>query len=191
MNLLRQSLAGLRVLAAFTLLLGLAYPLLITGVAQLGFPSQANGSLVSYRGAVVGSSFIGQRFTGDRWFLPRPSAAGSGYDPTASSGSNLGPNSLRLTTLVRARRVEIARREGVSPDKVPADAVTASGSGLDPAISPAYAQLQAARVARARRLPPAEVERLVAAHTQRRMLGILGEPAVNVLELNLALERLS
>ena len=182
---LRQSLAGLLLLLTFTLTLGLGYPLVMTGVAQVAFHSQANGSLVKHQGKDVGSSLIGQDFTGTRWFHSRPSAPG--YDALASAGSNLGPNSPDLLKAVQKARAQVAQENGVAPSTVPPDAVTSSGSGLDPHISTAYADLQVARVARARGLSVTDVQQLVDDHTQGRILGFLGEPRVNVLELNLAL----
>lgn len=189
-GLIRQSWAGLRVLLLFTVLLGVAYPLVVTGIAQVTLGDRADGSLVSHDGEVVGSSLIGQPFDGEEWFHPRPSAAGDGYDTLASSGSNLGPESAELLATVEERRAAVAEENGVDPAEVPPDAVTASGSGLDPHISPAYADLQVDRVAQARGLDPAEVQRLVDEHTQGRTLGFLGGERVNVLELNLALEDL-
>jgi K+-transporting ATPase ATPase C chain len=187
MTMFRQALAGLRILLALTVVLGLAYPLLMTGVGQLVFPDQANGSLVRSGGRDVGSSLIGQEFRGAQWFHSRPSAAS--YDALASGGTNLGPSSPELLRSVQAARARIARENGVPPADVPPDAVTSSGSGLDPDISPAYADLQVERVARTNGLSEADVRRLVAEHTQGRVLGFLGEPRVNVLELNLALAR--
>ncbi len=185
MNTLRQSLAGLRILLAMTVVFGLAYPLLMTGVGQLAFHDQADGSIVQVHGTDVGSSLIGQEFQGPEWFQPRPSA--SSYDALASGGTNLGPNSPELVKAVQKARARIAREDGVSAAEVPPDAVTSSASGLDPDISPAYAGIQVARVARARGLDVALVQKLVDDHTQGRILGFLGEPRVNVLELNLAL----
>ncbi|SEE42677.1 potassium-transporting ATPase subunit KdpC [Jiangella alba] len=189
-GLLRQSWAGLRVLVLFTVILGVAYPLAVTGVAQVAFGDQAGGSQVTHDGEVVGSSLIGQPFDGEQWFHPRPSAAGDGYDTLASGGSNLGPESAELLATVEERRAAVAEENGVDPADVPPDAVTASGSGLDPHISPAYAEIQVDRVAEARGLDPAEVRELVDDHTQGRVLGFLGGERVNVLELNLALEDL-
>lgn len=188
--LFRQSLAGLRMLLVFTVLAGLAYPLLVTGVAQVLFNDQANGSKVEHDGAVVGSSLLGQSFEGADWFHSRPSNAGDGYDALASGGSNLGPEDEGLLATVEERRAAVAAEEGVDPADVPADALTASASGLDPHISPAYADLQVDRVARERGLDVAEVRGLVRDHTEGRPLGVLGAEHVNVLELNLALEAL-
>lgn len=191
-QLARLSLAGLRLLLVFTVVLGLAYPLAMVGLARL-VPGRADGSLISSAGAdgqVIGSRLIGQPFTGDGWFLPRPSVAGDGYDPMASGASNLGPNNADLAATIHDRIAQVAAREGVDIAAVPPDAVTASASGLDPDISPQYARLQVARVARARDLPVADVAALVEQHVRGRQLGFIGEPRVNVLELNLALDAL-
>lgn len=192
--LVRQTWAGLRVLLVLTLVLGFAYPLAVTAVAQVAFPWQANGSLVSSAGErvssrddAVGSLLVGQAFDGPQWFHPRPSAAGDGYDTLASGGSNLGPLNEDLLAAVEERRAAVAEQEGVDPADVPVDALTASASGLDPHISPEFAQLQVARVARERGLAPDEVRALVDDTTAGRDLGVLGEPRVNVLRLNLAL----
>ncbi len=186
----RQLLPALIAFVAFTVILGLLYPLAITGIAQLGFSSNANGSLAKRDGVVVGSSLIGQSFTAPKYFHPRPSAAGDGYDGTSSSASNLGPSNPDLVNDVTARLVAYRRENGLSPGApVPVEAVTSSGSGLDPHISPADAKIQAARVARARGLSPTQVMDLVSEHTDGRTLGFLGEPGVNVLELNLALDQ--
>jgi len=191
--LFRHSLAGLRTLVLMTLVLGLAYPLAITGIAQVTMPWQANGSLVDAAGRhvtdpkdAVGSALLGQRTDGKTLFEPRPSAAGDGWDPLNTYGSNYGPQDPRLLTAIKDRRADVARREGVAPGAVPADALTASASGLDPDISRAYAELQVPRVARANGLTDEEVRRLVDQHTSGRTLGVLGEPRVNVLELNIA-----
>jgi potassium-transporting ATPase KdpC subunit len=170
-------------------LTGIAYPLAVTGVAQVAFPGQADGSLVERDGVVVGSRLIGQSFTGQRYFHPRPSAAGDGYDAMSSSASNLGPTNEDLLSSVRERVADYRSENGLSADEqVPVDAVTASGSGLDPHISKANARLQAQRVARERGLSLDDVLSLVDEHTNGRSLGFLGEPGVNVLELNLALD---
>lgn len=188
----RQLRPALIMVLAFTVLCGGVYPLLVTGLAQAMFPDKANGSLVERDGRPVGSSLIGQQFTRPGYFHPRPSAAGEGYDSSASLGSNLGPTNDKLLEEI-AQRVAAYRAENDLGDDtpVPVDAVTASGSGLDPHISVANARLQAPRVARARGLPVDQVNRLVDEHTSGRDLGFLGEPAVNVLELNLALDDLT
>jgi K+-transporting ATPase ATPase C chain len=181
---------AIRVLILFTVVLGLVYPLAMTGVAQVVFPHQADGSLVKVDGKLAGSSLIGQSFSGDpTYFQSRPSAAGDGYDPLASSASNLGLDNPDLIKAVKQRRAAAAKLDGVDPSTVPADALLASGSGLDPHISPAYADEQIARVARERGLLEGVVRRLVVQHTQGRVIGFLGEPRVNVLELNLALDQ--
>ena len=181
----RQLVPAVVLLLAFTLLTGIAYPLFVTGVSQLAFPSRSDGSLIERDGRVVGSRLIGQQFTEPRYFQPRPSAAGDGYDAMSSSASNLGPTNEELLDAVRERRSAYEQANG---EPAPVDALTASGSGLDPHISPANARAQAERVARARGIHLADVMRLIDAHTDSRSLGFLGEPAVNVLELNLALD---
>jgi len=186
----RQLAPALVVFLFFTLLVGVVYPLAVTGVARIAFPSKSQGSLVREGGVVVGSRLIGQAFSGPRYFQPRPSAAGTGYDATASGASNLGPSNPLLLADVRARVAAYRRLNGLAANTpVPVDAVTASASGLDPAISPANARLQAPRVARARGLSLAQVLTLVRENTHGRSLGFLGEPGVNVLELNLALDK--
>ena len=188
---------AVRTMVVFTLVVGVAYTLVVTGVGQLVLPAQARGSAVTRAdGTVAGSALIGQSFTGadgnplPQYFQSRPSAAGKGYDASSSSGSNWGPENPDLVKAVTDRRAQVAAFDGVSPEQVPPDAVTASGSGLDPDISPAYAAIQVNRVAAARGLPADEVRSLVAAHTQGRPLGFLGEPVVNVVQLNLALDAL-
>lgn len=179
---------ALTFLLLLTMITGLLYPLVILGLGQAFFPHQANGSLVRDGGRIVGSELIGQSFSGSAYFNPRPSAAGDGYDASASSGSNLGPTSAALAEAVK-ERVAGVRVQGLS-DPVPAHAVTASGSGLDPHISPAMALMQVRRVASARSLPPAQVQRLVEQSIRRPTLGLLGEPHVNILLLNRQLDGL-
>lgn len=195
-SLYRQSLAGLRAMLVATLVLGLAYPLVVQGAAAVAAPWASQGSMVTADGErttdpdeAVGSALIGQVVDDPDLFQPRPSAAGDGYDTLASAGSNLGPESPDLVALVQERQAEVAAREGVDVSQVPVDAVTASGSGLDPHVSVAYAELQAPRVAAAQGLDVAEVEALVREHIDGRTLGVLGEPRVNVLELNAAVLR--
>ena len=190
---LRQTWTAVRALLILTVVLGLAYPLAMTGIAQLAFTNNANGQLVRVDGEVVGSAILGQSFTDadgaalPEWFQSRPSAAGAGYDGGASSGSNYGPENEDLITTIGERQAAIADLEGVPVSEIPADAVTASGSGLDPHISPEYARLQVDRVAEARGIPQQDVAKLVESMIQGRDLGFLGEPTVNVLKLNIAL----
>lgn len=171
------------------LLLGLVYPLVITGLAQLLFPRQANGSMLSSQGKVIGSELIGQSFAGPKYFHPRPSAAGQGYDGLASGGSNLGPTSKLLADLLRREMKQLrAENPDLPAGKIPVDMVTTSGSGLDPDISPANAYAQIPRVAKSRGLKEVALRNLVRSHITGRQFGILGEPRVNVLKLNLALD---
>lgn len=178
-----------RITFVMTVITGLIYPALVTAVAQLLFPSQANGSLVTVDGKVIGSALIGQSFTRPEYFHPRPSHAGAGYDASLSSGSNFGPTNQKLFDRVKAS-VEQYRTENPNhTGPIPADAVTASASGLDPHISPANADIQAARVGRARGAEAAAVRQVVAEATEKPWLGFIGEPRVNVLQLNVALDQ--
>ena len=203
-SLVRQHIAAFRALLVFTAVCGIIYPAVMFGVAQVAFHGQANGSLVSYQGKVVGSSLLCQEFTDAKgnplpqYFQPRPSNAVNpdsktdyGCDPGFSGASNLGPDNPTLTQDVKQRRAAIAKFDGVSPASVPPDAVTSSASGLDPDISPQYAAIQVDRVAKARGLSDATVRALVTKYTQGRTIGILGEPRVDVLNLNIALDQLS
>ena len=185
---LTQARAAIVTTVFFTLLLGVGYPLAVTGIAQAAFPAQANGSLVKdAQGQVIGSRLIAQPFGKPEYLHPRPSAAGSdGYDASGSSGSNLGP--LNPTLIDRMKKDADGLRAEAGSAAIPADAVTTSGSGLDPDISPAFALLQAPRIARARGISPAAVKAIIAAHTQGRTFGVLGQPRVNVLAVNLALD---
>jgi K+-transporting ATPase ATPase C chain len=181
------------VLGLFTLLTGIVYPSVVTGAAQLAFPKEANGSLIERNGRVLGSSLIGQEFHGSRYFWGRPSAtAPAPYDGRSSGGSNLGPTNPALGAIVKGR---VAKLRSAHPDRgnleVPVDLVTASASGLDPHISPAAALYQVSRIARVRGLPEERVRALVGAHLEGRTLGLLGEPRVNVLQLNIALDGLA
>lgn len=188
-KLLRQAIVLLLLLTAIT---GIAYPFAVAGLAQLMFPHQANGSLILRDGKPIGSALIGQPFTDPKYFWGRPSATTpQPYNGTASGGSNLGPTNPALTDAVKARIAALRAADPGNDALVPVDLVTASGSGLDPEISPAAALYQVDRVARVRGLPPAEVRALVDRYTQGRQFGVLGEPRVNVLELNLALDKLA
>ena len=186
MNITRNLIVAVLMTAATTLILGILYPLAITAVAQVAFPSQANGQLIERNGTVIGSRIIAQGFSSPGYFRPRPSAAGTGYDAANSAGSQLGPTNKKLIDAVTAN-VEAARKENPNAP-VPIDLVTTSASGLDPHISPAAADFQVPRVARERGIPEAEVRRIVEANTAGRQLGFFGEPRVNVLDLNLALD---
>jgi len=200
----RQHIAAFRALLVFTVLCGLIYPAVMVGVAQLVAPNHANGSMVSYNGRTVGSALLCQEFVDakgnplPKYFQPRPSNAVDatsktdyGCNPLFSAASNLGPNNPDQIKLIKERQQAIASFDHVPVSEIPADAVTASGSGLDPGISPQNAAIQVNRVAQARNLPVSEVEAVVDKYTQGRTLGFLGEPAVNVLELNIALDQLS
>ena len=202
-SIVRQHIAALRGLLLFTVICGIIYPVVMLGVAQVAFHKQANGSMVSYNGRVVGSSLLCQEFVDAKgnplpqYFQPRPSAAiptptpkgDFGCDPTFSAASNYGPNNPALITLIKQRQQQIAKFDHVSISQIPADAVTASGSGLDPDISPANAAIQVNRVAAARHVSPAAIMALVRQYTQGRTLGFLGEPRVDVLNLNIALDQ--
>ncbi|GAA2151220.1 potassium-transporting ATPase subunit C [Kitasatospora kazusensis] len=198
----RNLFTALRMLLVMTVVLGIAYPLLVTGISQVAFSGKANGSIVKSDGKEIGSSLLGQNFNlpkkdpndpkeqaqpDPKWFQPRPSAAGTGYDPKSSSASNLGPNSDVLLKQVNDDRAAVAAFDGVDPASVPADALTASGSGLDPHISVAYAKEQVNRVAKARGLSADTVAKLVGTYTEGRSAGFLGEAGVNVVLLNKAL----
>jgi potassium-transporting ATPase KdpC subunit len=202
-SLLRQHIAAFRMLLAFTVLTGIIYPVVMWGVAQAAFKNQADGSLVTYNGKVVGSSLLCQEFVDAKgnplpqYFQPRPSNADSssvkndyGCDPGFSGAANLGPNNSTLLTTVKQLQQQISKADNVPVSQIPPDAVTSSGSGLDPDISPQYADIQVDRVAAARHLPVATVQSLVSKYTQGRNIGILGEPGVDVLNLNIALDEL-
>jgi K+-transporting ATPase ATPase C chain len=182
---MKQLIIAVKVTILFTLITGLAYPLVVTGLARVLFPHQANGSLIQAQGKPVGSSLIGQKFTRPEYFHGRP----DGYDGLSSGGSNLGPTSQKLVDRVRDDANKFRAENPQASGPLPADLVTASGSSLDPHISPGAAEVQVARVAAARAFSPERLRQLVAAHTEGRTFGILGEPRVNVLELNLALDQ--
>jgi K+-transporting ATPase ATPase C chain len=187
---LSQLWPALRINIFLTILLGVAYPLVVTGISQLVFPHQANGSLITKGNQVIGSELIGQNFTKPEYFQPRPSAAGNdGYDPTASGGFNYGPTNQKLIDRVKASVDKFHKDNPDYHGTIPADMLTGSGSGLDPDISPASAQAQAARVAKARGISVDQINQLVAQNTKSPDLGLLGEPRVNVLKLNLALDQ--
>jgi K+-transporting ATPase ATPase C chain len=198
----RQHIAGLRLLLVFTVLTGIIYPVVMVGISQVAFHNQANGSLVSYHGRVVGSGLLCQEFATAKgnplpqYFQPRPSSAilsgaknDYGCDPRYSSASNLGPNNPDLVTAIKQRQKQIAAFDHVKISQIPPDAVTTSASGLDPDISPANAAIQVNRVAAARHVTPSAITALVEQYTQGRPLGFLGQPAVNVLGLNIALDQ--
>lgn len=186
---LQQLAPALRMTLFLTVLTGLIYPGIVTGLCQAVFNKQANGSLVTKNGQVIGSQLIGQNFTKPEYFHPRPSAAGNdGYDPTASSPSNLGPTSQKLADRMKASAAQYRKENPTYSGPIPADALTASGSGLDPHISVANAEIQAARVAQARGTTPDKLQALIASLTEGRDLGFLGEPRINVLALNQALD---
>jgi len=192
----RQYWVAIRAMLIFTVVLGVGYTAILTGIGQLVLPWQSNGSLITVGGKVVGSALIGQSFTDKKgnalpeWFQSRPSAAGTGYDASASGGSNYGPENADLIKAVKERKAAIAKLDGVSPSSIPADALTGSASGLDPHISPEYALEQVTRVAGARNLSESAVKSLVESKIQLPDLGYLGEPRVNVVDLNIALASL-
>ena len=186
---MKQLIIATKITILLAVLTGLIYPVVITGLAQVLFPRQANGSLVAANGKVVGSELLGQSFTRSEYFHGRPSAAGNGYDGTASGGSNLGPTSQKLADRVRDDLKKFHAENPGFTGEAPADLVTASASGLDPHISPASAEAQVARVAAARGIPTDRLRQIVADHTEGRQFGILGESRVNVLQLNLALDQ--
>jgi potassium-transporting ATPase KdpC subunit len=185
----KQMVPAFRAVLLLTVVTGLVYPGVVTGLAQVFFRDKANGSMVTNNGQVVGSSLIGQNFTKPEYFHGRPSAAGSGYDGMASSGSNLGPTNQRLIDRVKADEAAFRKDNPDFTGPIPADLLTASGSGLDPEVSPASAQAQVARVAKSRGVDAGVLGKLVDAHVEGRDLGVLGEPRVNVLMLNLALDQ--
>ncbi|HSB10956.1 MAG TPA: potassium-transporting ATPase subunit KdpC [Blastocatellia bacterium] len=185
---LKQIYPAIAMTVVLTVLLGIVYPLVVTGLAQVMFPAKAGGSLIEKDGTVIGSSLIGQPFSGPGYFHSRPSAAGSGYDATASAGTNLGPTSQRLMDSVKTAAESLREENPAAP--IPIDLVTASASGLDPHITPAAAEFQVPRIAKERGMNADELRKLVRGHTEGRQFGLLGEPRVNVLELNLELDEL-
>ena len=188
MKILKQIYPAIAMTVVLTVLLGIIYPLVVTGLAQVIFPAKAGGSLIERDGRIIGSRLIGQPFTGPGYFHSRPSAAGTGYDATASGGTNLGPTSQKLMDTVKTAADSLREENPAAP--IPVDLVTSSASGLDPHITPAAAEFQIPRVGRERGLSEDDVRRLVSARTEGRQFGLLGEPRVNVLELNLALDEL-
>jgi K+-transporting ATPase ATPase C chain len=181
---------GFKMMLVLTVLTGLLYPGVVTGLCQVLFPARANGSLIVANGHAIGSELIGQNFKRPEYFQPRPSAAGNdGYDPTASGASNLGPTNQKLADRVKDSVASFRKNNPDYTGPIPADLVTASGSGLDPDISPASAEAQVPRIARARGIPVEQIRDLIASHTKERDLGFLGEPRVNVLEINRALDQ--
>jgi K+-transporting ATPase ATPase C chain len=189
MNILKQIYPAFAITVVLTVVLGIVYPLVVTGLAQAMFPRQAAGSLIERDGKIIGSRLIGQPFSGPGYFHSRPSAAGTGYDATASGGTNLGPASQKLVDSVKSASESLAEENPKA--RIPIDLVTSSASGLDPHITPAAAEFQVPRVAKERRMNPEEVRKIVSEHTEGRQFGVLGEPRVNVLELNLALDNRS
>jgi K+-transporting ATPase ATPase C chain len=185
-----QMIPALRITILLTLLTGLAYPGIVTALCQLLFPQQANGSLVSRNGQIVGSTLIGQNFTKPEYFQPRPSAAGAGYDAANSGGSNLGPTNQKLAARIQAAATKFRQDNPGFQGPIPADLLTTSASGLDPHLSPLSAQAQIPRIAQARHLSAEHLQQLIAQHTEGPTLGFLGDPRVNVLQLNLALDSL-
>jgi K+-transporting ATPase ATPase C chain len=185
---LGQLLPAVRIVLVLTVLTGMLYPALVTGIAQAIFPKQANGSLIEANGKVIGSELIGQKFSKPEYFQGRPSAAGDGYDAANSGASNFGPTNQKLVDRIKADAEKFHKENPEFSGPIPADLLTASASGLDPHLSPASAAAELPRVAKARGVSPAQVQELLDRHTESRQLGFLGEPRVNVLKLNLALD---